>query len=113
MPSEPPRPLPDVTGTPAERFRFADGIAEIGLILSVTKPLCGTYSHLRLTADSAVRNCLFTDEEGTARNILRNDGTDAELSFLLRAAVWTKNLSHGINQPGFLSRSRSMSMIGG
>ena len=98
---------------PAERFRFADGVGEIGLISSVTEPFCGTCNRLRLTADGALRNCLFTNDEETVRDILRNGGTDADLSLLLRSAVWNKHPGHGINEPGFLSPSRSMSMIGG
>jgi len=106
-------PWPDPSGAPAERFRFGDGVGEIGLISSVTQPFCGTCNRLRLTADGAVRNCLFTDDEEAVRNILRKDGTDTELSHLLRAAVWAKHPGHGINEPEFLSPSRSMSMIGG
>ena len=34
-------------------------------------------------------------------------------ALLLRAAVWAKHPGHGINEPEFLSPSRSMSMIGG
>ena len=101
------------SGAPAERFRFTDGVGEIGLISSVTEPFCGTCNRLRLTADGAVRNCLFTNDEETVRDVLRKDGTDAELALLLRAAVWAKHPGHGINEPEFLSPSRSMSMIGG
>lgn len=98
---------------PAERFRFTDGIGEIGLISSVTEPFCGTCNRLRLTADGALRNCLFSDDEHAVRNILRDGGTDADLSRLLREAVWAKFPGHGINEPGFLRPARSMSMIGG
>jgi cyclic pyranopterin phosphate synthase len=98
---------------PAERFRFADGIGEIGLISSVTEPFCGTCNRLRLTADGAIRNCLFSDDEHTVRDVLRHGGTDAELSRVLREAVWAKFPGHGINEPGFLRPARSMSMIGG
>jgi len=98
---------------PAERFRFSDGGGEIGLISSVTEPFCGTCNRLRLTADGSLRNCLFTNEEHPVRELLRNGGTDGELSLLFRAAVWNKYPGHGINQPGFLSPARSMSMIGG
>jgi cyclic pyranopterin phosphate synthase len=106
-------PLPNAIGAPAERFGFRDGLGEIGLISSVTEPFCGTCNRLRVTADGAVRNCLFTNDEETLRGILRNGGTDVELSHLLRAAVWAKHPGHGINEPEFLSPSRSMSMIGG
>jgi cyclic pyranopterin phosphate synthase len=106
-------PLPNAMGAPSERFGFRDGLGEIGLISSVTEPFCGTCNRLRVTADGAVRNCLFTNDEETLRDILRNGGADAELSHLLRAAVWAKHPGHGINEPEFLSPSRSMSMIGG
>ena len=108
------RPLSEPSGAaPAERFRFADGIGEIGLISSVSEPFCGTCNRLRLTADGALRNCLFSDDEQTVRDLLRNGGTNADLSLLFRQAVWTKFPGHGINDPGFLSPARSMSMIGG
>ena len=107
-------PVPDAGGAaPAERFCFADGVGEIGLISSVTQPFCGTCNRLRLTADGAVRNCLFTNDEETVRDLLRRGGTDAELSLMFRAAVWAKQPGHGINEPGFLKPARSMSMIGG
>jgi cyclic pyranopterin phosphate synthase len=66
-----------------------------------------------LTADGALRNCLFSDDEHTVRDLLRTGGTDADLSLLFRQAVWAKFPGHGINEPGFLSPARSMSMIGG
>ncbi len=110
-------PLEAVRGVdgraPAERFRFCDGQGEIGLISSVTEPFCGTCNRLRLTADGALRNCLFTDEETTVRDVLRKGGTDSDVGQLLRDAVWAKLPGHGINEPGFLSPQRSMSMIGG
>ncbi|HEY1733322.1 MAG TPA: GTP 3',8-cyclase MoaA [Acidimicrobiales bacterium] len=98
---------------PAERFRFADGRGEIGLISSVTEPFCGTCNRLRLTADGAIRNCLFSDAEHSVRDLLRGGGTDADLDLELRRAVWGKLPGHGINEPGFLRPGRSMSMIGG
>ena len=105
--------LSDAGAAPAERFRFADGIGEIGLISSVSEPFCGTCNRLRLTADGALRNCLFSDDEQTVREVLRSGGTDLDLSVLFREAVWAKFPGHGINEPGFLSPARSMSMIGG
>jgi GTP 3',8-cyclase len=98
---------------PAERFRFVDGKGEIGLISSVSEPFCGTCNRLRLTADGALRNCLFSDDEHPVRDLLRGDGSDADLALLFRQAVWSKFPGHGINEPGFLRPTRSMSMIGG
>jgi cyclic pyranopterin phosphate synthase len=98
---------------PAERFRFIDGHGEIGLISSVTQPFCAGCNRLRLTADGAIRNCLFNDDEHSVRTLLRGGGSDDELALLLRRAVWAKLPGHGINEPGFLRPTRSMSMIGG
>ena len=59
---------------PADRYRFRDGGGEIGVVASVTRPFCGTCNRLRLTADGAVRNCLFSDDEVSVRALLRGWG---------------------------------------
>ncbi|HVB50354.1 MAG TPA: GTP 3',8-cyclase MoaA [Acidimicrobiales bacterium] len=100
-------------GAPAERFKFVDGKGEIGLISSVTQPFCGTCNRLRLTADGAIRNCLFSDDEHSLRDLMRNGVGDEVIALALRKAVWEKFPGHAINEPGFLSPTRSMSMIGG
>jgi cyclic pyranopterin phosphate synthase len=98
---------------PAQTFRFTDGAGHVGLISSVTQPFCGTCNRLRLTADGAIRNCLFSDDELDARHLLRHGAEDGQLATLLRRAVWGKRPGHGIDEPGFLRPARSMSMIGG
>ena len=98
---------------PAERFRFADGHGEIGLISSVTEPFCGTCDRLRLTADGSIRNCLFSDDEHSLRDRLRAGADDGAIESGFRRAVWAKFPGHAINEPGFLRPRRSMSMIGG
>jgi len=104
----------DLAGpAPAQRFRFADGHGEIGMISSVTQPFCGTCNRLRLTADGSFRNCLFSDDEYTVRDVVRAGGSNDEIARLLRQAVWAKFPGHAINEPGFLRPTRSMSMIGG
>lgn len=103
----------DEVSAPAERFRFVDGPGEIGLVSSVSRPFCGSCDRLRLTADGAVRNCLFSDDELSARDTMRSGGSDDDLALLLRRSVWGKLPGHGINEPSFLQPRRSMSMIGG
>ena len=102
-----------VDAAPADRYRFVDGCGEIGVITSVTRAFCGSCNRLRLTADGAIRNCLFANGEHPVRDVLRAGGSDAELALLLRQAVWAKRAGHGINDPSFLRPARSMSMIGG
>ena len=65
---------------PAERFRFRDGRGEIGLISSVTQPFCGTCNRLRLTSDGALRNCLFSDDELSVRDLIRDGAGDEEIA---------------------------------
>ncbi len=103
----------DAGPAPAEHFRFRDGGGEIGLISSVTQPFCGTCNRLRLTADGAIRNCLFSDDEHAVRDLMRRGSGDEDLAMLLRRAVWAKFPGHAINEPDFLHPVRSMSMIGG
>ena len=98
---------------PATRYRFSDGIGEIGVIPTVTEPFCGTCDRLRVTADGAIRNCLFANEETPLRDLLRAGGSDDAIAIALRRAVDAKLPGHGINDPGFLRPARSMSMIGG
>jgi cyclic pyranopterin phosphate synthase len=106
-------PISKSDSAPAERFGFIDGRGEIGLISSVSEPFCGTCNRLRLTADGAIRNCLFSDDELSLRDLMRAGGSDGELSVMLRRAVWQKYPGHAINEPDFLRPIRSMSMIGG
>ena len=98
---------------PADRYRFVDGAGEIGVISSVTDAFCGGCNRLRLTADGAIRNCLFAADEWSARDVLRRGGSDGDLARLLRAAVWAKLPGHGVNDPGFVQPARPMSRIGG
>lgn len=98
---------------PAQRFRFVDGGGEIGVVSSVSQPFCGTCNRLRLTAEGAIRNCLFSDDELSARDLLRSNASDEELEMLFRKSVWGKARGHGINEPEFSPPKRSMSMIGG
>ena len=98
---------------PADRYAFADGQGEIGVITSVTNDFCGTCNRLRVTADGAVRNCLFSTREWSLRDAMRAGCSDDELSSLLRRSVWQKLPGHGVDEPGFARPARTMSQIGG
>jgi len=98
---------------PADRYAFADGAGEIGVVASVSRPFCATCDRLRLTADGAIRNCLFSDDEVSVRDLLRSGATDHQIGLAFRRSTWRKLAGHGINDPGFLQPARSMSKIGG
>lgn len=110
-------PLHDVEradkSQPATDFEYVDGRQRVGFINSVTEPFCGTCNRLRITAEGQLRNCLFGTEEWDARQILRDGGTDADLSERLHDCVQAKKPSHGMDSPEFVPPERAMYQIGG
>jgi len=75
-------------GEVAERWRYADGAGEIGIISSVTQPFCGTCTRARLSADGELFTCLFAEHGRDLRSLLRTDASDEELARAI-AGVWS------------------------
>jgi cyclic pyranopterin phosphate synthase len=98
---------------PADRYKFEDGIGEIGFISSVSEPFCSTCNRVRITSDGKLRTCLFSLHETDLKTMLRNGATDDEIRTAIVAAVWKKEEGHLINRPGFVRPERTMSQIGG
>lgn len=98
---------------PAERFAFADGQGEIGVIPSVSHAFCDTCDRIRLTADGQLRTCLFAADDHDLRGPLRRGADDDELADLVLRAVGQKWAGHQIGNVSFIRPSRSMSQIGG
>ena len=98
---------------PAQRFRYKDGMGEIGVIPSVTKPFCGDCDRVRLTAEGKFMTCLFAINDFDLRAILRSGGSDKDLIKEISAAVGTKWAGHAIGKVNFIKPPRSMSQIGG
>ena len=98
----------------SSRFRFADGApGEIGIIAPVTEPFCGACSRIRLTADGQIRTCLFSTVEHSLRDVIRDGASRAETIEFIESVVMQKEPRHFINDPEFVTPSRSMSFIGG
>jgi cyclic pyranopterin phosphate synthase len=110
-------PLAQIPNEPSEtarKYRFADGApGEIGLIAPVTQPFCGHCSRIRLTADGKLRTCLFSKEDHDLRGLLRENASDEDLAIYIRSVVNEKEKGHRINEPDFVSPSRTMVFIGG
>lgn len=106
-------PIDDPGPAPARRWSVNDGLAEVGIVASVTRPFCGTCNRLRLTADGQWRNCLFAREEADLRSLLRAGADDAALGAAMRASVMGKKRAHGIDSGDFVQPERPMSAIGG
>ncbi len=98
---------------PAERFRYVDGLGELGVIPSVTNAFCESCDRVRLTAEGQLRNCLFALDETDLRASLRRGDDDEVLVRLIEQGVAGKWAGHRINQPVFVRPTRSMSQIGG
>jgi len=105
--------LPAKASSTARRFRFADGVGELGFVNPVSEPFCSSCDRIRLTADGQLRTCLFSRREWDLKTPLRDGASDDELTGLIRLAIQHKELKHRINDPGFVRASRSMSQIGG
>ena len=98
----------------SSRYRFADGApGEIGIIAPVSEPFCGACSRIRLTADGQIRTCLFSNVEHSLRDVVRSGATRAEIVDYIEAVVLKKEPRHYINDPNFVTPSRTMSFIGG
>ena len=99
--------------SPAERWKFADGSGEIGIIATVSEAFCEACDRIRLTADGKFRNCLFAIKEFDIRTLLRENVDDEELVRLFSDAVKDKWAGHQIGKSVFIRPSKSMSQIGG
>src|SRR5256714_53095 len=108
-------PIEELRGSnTSSRYRFADGApGEIGIIAPVTEPFCGACSRIRLTADGQIRTCLFSTVEHSLRDVLRDGASRAETIDFIESVVMKKEPRHFINDPDFVTPSRSMSFIGG
>ncbi len=78
---------PNYTGEVAERWRYADGGGEIGVISSVTQAFCSTCTRARLSTEGRLYTCLFAQSGHDLRALLREPRSDAELSAAI-GAVW-------------------------
>ncbi|MBI3748035.1 MAG: GTP 3',8-cyclase MoaA [Chloroflexi bacterium] len=86
-PIEPADPL--YRGEVADRWRYADGGGEFGVIASVTQPFCRDCTRARVSADGKVYTCLFAVDGHDARAILRSGATDAELATFVEE-IWAR-----------------------
>ena len=79
---------PNYRGEVANRYRYADGSGEIGVIASVSQPFCGDCTRARLSTDGHLLTCLFAGGGKDLKTPLRDGADDSELRDLIRG-VWT------------------------
>ena len=105
--------IPHEHSETARRYRFEDGIGEIGIIAPVSQPFCGACSRIRLTSDGKIRTCLFSAWDHDLHGKMRRGATDDDLRNFIYKVVEKKEARHHIGEPDFVPASRTMVHIGG
>jgi cyclic pyranopterin phosphate synthase len=105
--------IPHERSETARRYRFDDGVGEIGIIAPVSHPFCGHCSRIRITSDGKIRTCLFSVWDHDLHELMRRGASDEELVEFIRGVVARKEERHHIGEPDFVPASRTMVHIGG
>ncbi len=105
--------IPHARSETARRYRFDDGIGEIGIIAPVSHPFCGHCSRIRITSDGKIRTCLFSVWDHDLHGQMRRGASDEDLEEFIRGVIEKKEARHHIGEPDFVPASRTMVHIGG
>ncbi len=106
---------PNYTGEVAERWRYADGAGEVGVISSVTQAFCHDCTRARLSTEGKLFLCLFADAGHDFRALLREGASDTEIGAAI-AHIWARRgdrYSEQRSQATPRMRKVEMSYIGG
>ncbi len=74
-------------GETAERWRYADGAGEIGVISSVSHAFCGDCNRARLSTEGKLFLCLFASQGHDLRSLLRGGMSDEQIAAAI-APIW-------------------------
>jgi len=77
------------TGEVAERWAYADGSGEIGVISSVTQAFCSTCTRARLSTDGRLYTCLFAQSGHDLRTLMRSGKNDKEIAAAI-GLIWNQ-----------------------
>jgi cyclic pyranopterin phosphate synthase len=106
-------------GETAQRWAYADGAGEIGVISSVTQAFCGDCNRARLSTEGRLFLCLFASQGHDLRALLRGGASDAQVAAAI-AAIWQGRTDRYSQLRGALApdagdgrRRVEMSYIGG
>jgi len=105
--------IPHARSETARRYRFDDGVGEIGIIAPVSHPFCGHCSRIRITSDGKIRTCLFSVWDHDLQAQMQRGASDEELADFIRGVIQKKEERHHIGEPDFVPASRTMVHIGG
>ncbi len=107
------------SGEVAQRWAYADGSGEIGVISSVTQAFCSTCTRARLSTDGKLYTCLFAQSGHDLRALMRSGKSDEEIDKEIASAIgliWNQradNYSELRTEETARSTKVEMSYIGG
>ncbi len=78
---------PNYKGEVARRYRYSDGVGEIGIISSVTQPFCGNCTRVRLSSEGLLYTCLFSALGRDLRAPMRAGSSDEEIAGMV-GKIW-------------------------
>ena len=107
--------LNPITGSSTEHYIFqVDGyLGKIAIIPSYSRNLCINCNRIRITADGSLRNCLYSKEEKSLRDLIRKGALDQELKEMVRDSFLTKHKDGWEAQRVKGNNRESMTQIGG
>ena len=110
---------PSSPGETAERWGYADGGGEVGVISSVTHAFCHDCNRARLSTEGRLYLCLFASQGYDLRELIRGPTTDEDIASAIghiwsgRTDRYSELRSTLVPDTGTGSRRVEMSYIGG
>lgn len=110
---------PSSPGETAERWGYADGGGEVGVISSVTQAFCHDCNRARLSTEGKLYLCLFASQGYDLRELIRGAATDADITSAIghiwsgRTDRYSELRSTLAPDTGASTRRVEMSYIGG
>ncbi len=105
--------VPDRVNDTAKGYKVPGYLGKVGFISSMSSHFCGSCNRLRITADGNLKACLFSNDEVSLRDMLRNNASDDEIYQVINSAVKGKKFSHDGMYNISESKNRPMIKIGG
>ena len=107
--------LHPINGSNTEHYIFqVDGyLGKIAIIPSYSRNLCINCNRIRITADGSIRNCLYSKEEKSLRDLIREGALDEELEKTVRNSFFAKRKDGWEAQKVKGNIRESMTQIGG
>ena len=97
----------------ARDYQIEGFAGSVSFITSMTQDFCGDCNRIRLTADGAIKSCLFSNAELSLRDAMRQGSSDGDLEELIRLAITKKHAGHAPMEELVKLPNRSMIQIGG